>query len=476
MSEVIPYLLPVILLSVFAPTPSRAVEGTLSLEQYLGQALKDSPAVQASREIITGTEQTALEKNLIPRLFFQGGHTIDHREFSNEFLGGRLIQDNYTLGIEDQWTFGLNTKLSYNLLNNTTTNLPPIVFPPSGSNIYTSGQIELDITQPLWRNFFGVETRANQTVSESTSLASHYAERFKLKQLVATAETAYHALAITNALTKLQEDLVEHSRKILEWNTRRVRDHIADRVDELQSQANYQTRKLELMNSQVLIHTAKVNFNTLRDQPGEDVVEQVILPDSDTALALSIPEKADVTDDIKAAEQNERLTRANNELSLQKVQPDLNLIASAAFNGVDAYLSPAISQSFTTNSPYYYIGVKFSFPLYFNETSEIRAGHVKQQLAAEHTTVQTRLNTDQNWRDLASRFKEAKERLKLASEIVSRQKEKMDYERHRLDLGRTTTYQVLVFEQDYALAMITHLNIEQELLNLHSQLKVYAKD
>ena len=313
-------------------------------------------------------------------------------------------------------------------------------------------------------------------MNEAGSLATHYAEKFRLKQTIATAETAYHSLAVANELVKLQQDLLDRSKQILDWNSRRVRNHLTDRVDELQSQASFQSRQLDLISSKDSVNTSVLNFNALRNQTTDIINEEVVLPSPEFILSLVVPVKAEVTDDIKAAEQNERYNRANNELALQKAQPDLLFMATAAFNGVDPYSSAAIKSSFTTDNPYYMIGFKFTFPIYFWEASEMRAGRVKQQLSAEHVTVQKRIDTDQTWNDLSRRFGEARDRLKLANDLVSLQKEKLEYEKHRLDLGRTTTYQVLVFEQDYALALIARLTIEQEILNIHSQLKTYAKD
>lgn len=231
----------------FIPTTS-ALAATLSLNDYLKQVVQTSPGVAASQELIQGTVESSLEKDLpsMPSLFFQGTHTVDERQFSSSFLGGRTKSDNYSLGVQEQFDFGLNARLSYGLFSNNTSNLPAFIYPPNGTSIYTSAQTELDLTQSLWRNFLGKETRATEQVAEATSLASHYAEKFKLKQTLAAAETAYHTLAIASELVKLQRGLLDGSKRILDWNTRRVRNHLTDRIDELQSQADFQSRQLQL--------------------------------------------------------------------------------------------------------------------------------------------------------------------------------------------------------------------------------------
>ena len=463
------------LLGCLLLSPSARSE-SLSLETYLNQVMSGSPAVQASRDAIDGTLSTAKEGDLIsmPKFFANSTHTIDHRQFANSFFGGRTISDNFNLGFEKQFDFGLSAKLNYNLFNNNTTNLPAIIF-PNGVNAYTSAQSQLDLTQSLWRNFFGKETRASETLAEASALASHFGEKFKLKQTLAQAETAYYRTAIANESVKLEQELLNRSKQILEWTTKRVNNHLTDKIDLLQSRASTQARALSLESALSELRTATLQFNLYRNQPGDELKEQIPLVETSRILALKTPSKAEQTDDLKAAEQSERATRASQELSLQKAQPDLALFATAAFNGVDRWSSPAISNSLTTNNPYYVLGMKFSFPLYFLETSEIRSGRERQQLAAENTTRQKVLENHEQWRDLSRKFDEARARLKMAEELVGMQKEKLEYEKYRFNLGRTTTYQVLTFEQDYAQSLISRLQIEREILGIHAQLKTFAE-
>ncbi len=457
--------------------PSLAFGTPLTLEQYLDQVKGQSPAVQSSVSLIEGSQSTSKEKDLpfIPKFFVNTAHTIDHREYPAAFLYSRTVSDNFNLGFEKLFDFGLNAKLSYTLFNNDSTGVSQFVY-PNGVNIYTSGQTQLDLSQSLWRNFFGKESRAGEEIAEATSLASHYGEKFKLKQTLSQAENAYNRLAIANESVRLETELLDRAQKILDWTTKRVNNHLTDKIDLLQARASHQARKISLEAALNEQKSGKLAFNQFRDRSSNEVDEQVTLPSTDSILSLTVPKKAEVTDDIKAAEQSERITKASNELSIQKAEPDLSLFGTAAFNGVDRYLSPALGRSFSTQNPYYVFGIKFSFPIYFWETSEIRGGRVKQQLAAEATTRQKMLENNQTWSDLTQKLTEAQGRLKMANDLVNLQKDKLEYEKYRFNLGRTTTYQVLVFEQDYAQSLISRLRVEQEILGLHSQIKTYAQE
>jgi len=465
-------------LSVFAETTPANSSQQLTLDQYLEQVKKSSPGMNASSLQIQGTIEASKEGELVysPHFTFNGNYTNDKRQVTNFLLTGTVTSgDNMVFGVDEQFNFGLKANLSYNLTNTLTTGISPLLYPP-GKFQFSMGQIELDLTQSLWKNGFGVETRATATLAEASSLASHYSERYKLKQLLSQAETAYYKLGIAREAYRLQEEILDHAKKILEWSDRRARNQLADKSDMLQAKASYQQRQLDLEAMKNDQRSAQLTFNTLRDSTVEEVNESVAPINTQSILDIQAPKRAEVTDDVKAAEQNERVVVANNELSRQKAQPDLSLFGTIAYNGVDTYLSSALADSFSTKHPEYVIGVKFSYPLFFLDTSAVRSGRIKQQLAAESQTVQTRLDNAQNWVDLQKKFSETKGRLKMAEDLVVAQKEKLDHEKYRFNLGRTTTFQVLTYEQDYSQALITRLHIEQEILALHSQMKAYSEE
>lgn len=313
-------------------------------------------------------------------------------------------------------------------------------------------------------------------MSEASSLHDHYSEKFNLKKTVESAEDAYHALAIANEKVKLREEILERSKKRLDWISRRAKEHLNDKADQLQAENNYQQSEIDLLNDQEKMRSAKVNFNTARNVEGDQVTEAIILFPANEALSLGLPEKIEVSDNVKAAEQNERSIRGSNELAIQKQLPDLQFFGTVETNGTEAYRSQAVSDSMTFKYPYYKVGVKLTFPLALGEASTIRAGRNKEQLSAEFVTTQTRVDTEQTVRDLARRFEEIKARLKLAHSHVKKEKEQIDYERFRLEMGRTTTFQAIQLEQDYITAQISLLDIEQELLKVYSQFKIYAKN
>jgi outer membrane protein TolC len=463
-------------LLILITSASGSLAVPMSLEVYLNQVSGDSAAVKSSRSQIEGAALTAKEGGLptMTRLTLQGSFTDDQRQFPNPFQISTRSRA-LGLGFDKQFDFCLASKVSYNLASLN------YGAPSSFLRDYLGAQTQIDLNQSLWRNAFGKETRASADLAEAGSKAAEYAEMFKLKQTLAQAENAYNRLAIALESVKLERELLDRSKRILEWTEKRVKNHLSDRIDQLQTRSAYQMRLMSLKAAEQELTSAKIAFNQMRNLPSDETTlastEDPELIPTERVLSLSVPVRATETLDVKAAKESERVTKASNELSLQKVQPDLSVFASAGFNGIDfAGQQGALTRALTAQHPIYTAGLKLNFALDLSDTADIRAGRAKQQMAAEHLTRQKELESESAFRDLSQKFNEARLRLKMADELVSMQKEKLEYEKYRFNLGRTTTYQVLTFEQDYAQALISRLRIENEILALHSQLKTFAQD
>ena len=464
-----------LLISVFTGLSVFANPQYLQLDDYLEQVKTKSPGVKSSNLQVEGTKESSKEGDLIynTRFSFMGSYMDDQRKSSGLLAGSTSTSSSMLFAFDQQFSTGTAAKLSYTLANSNTLGINPI-FASAMQSKYSIGQTELDLTQSLWKNAFGIETRATSDLAEAASLASYYAEKFKLKQTFSQAESTYYRLAIARESYQLQQEVLDHSKKILDWADKRVRNQLADKVDMLQAKAAFQGRQLELEAAKNEQRSAQLAFNVLRSSTSDDVAESLEPLNTESILNIEAPKKAEVTDDIRAAEQSERVAISSNELSRQKAQPDLSLIGSIAYNGVNTIQSTAVKESFGTTNPMYKIGVQFTMPLFIGETSEIRSGRIKQQFAAEALTLQTKLTNAQTWDDLEKKFSEAKGRLKMADELVKAQKEKLDHEKYRFNLGRTTTFQVLTYEQDYEQSLITRLHIAQEILTVHAQMKAYS--
>lgn len=448
----------------------------LTLNQYLDQALGKSPAIESAKLNTEGALESSKEGNLLyaPQFFTNFTYTNNSREPANPFSGNQTIAQSLKVGFQKQFDFGLSSSLSHSIESSEIRGFPTS-FIPSGVLQNNIALTSLELNQSLWRNFLGKETQATEKAARASSLATHYSEKLKLKETMAAAETTYHRLALAREAVKLQLEVFERSRKILDWATRRVRNQLADKTDMLQAKAAFQAREIELIAQQEEERSARIAFNQARNIQS-DIVSETLMPVSyENVMGLAPIKKAESPDSVKAAEEAEHAMVASNEINRQKTLPDFSLFGQVGFNGLDqTRLSSALGESLSTRFPLYVVGVKFTAPLYVFDASDARAGRAKQQLAAEANTRQKRLETEQGWNELSQKFEDAKKRLKLVNSLVESQKEKLEHEKYRLNLGRTSTYQVLTFEQDYAQALINRIRIETEILSLHARMKLFG--
>jgi outer membrane protein TolC len=118
--------------------------------------------------------------------------------------------------------------------------------------------------------------------------------------------------------------------------------------------------------------------------------------------------------------------------------------------------------------------MRFDLPLVRGLASDALGGLRKEQFASELISRQKQNDLMNDWQDLTRRISELKKRLKLSRSISAAQKTKLAKERTRLTSGRTTTFQVLSFEQDYARARLAEINAKLELVRALAQLKLYG--
>ena len=75
---------------------------------------------------------------------------------------------------------------------------------------------------------------------------------------------------------------------------------------------------------------------------------------------------------------------------------------------------------------------------------------------------------------ITEQFELLNNQLHLAEQIQVNQPEKLKQEQKLLKNGRTTTFQVLQFEQDLLIAQTQYYNTKNKLLNLNAAVKLFS--
>ncbi|MGE3260635.1 MAG: TolC family protein [Bacteriovoracia bacterium] len=443
----------------------------ISVNDYLGQVQSQSPNYKASELSAEGQSLQKSTATLITAPYlFAGYQNLDDRQemMTPAFSGDRTQGNTYSVGLGMNTIVGLNAKYSFNVAHAEIKNATLLPLP----NYYTSYN-KLELTQSLLRNGFGSEVRARRDAQRWLHEARSLGDEFQLQMKLVEAENTFYRLAFARRAIQVQQAVLARAERILSWAKRRVNNQLGDRADLLQAQSSYDIRRLELQSALEEQRVAARAFNLLRNAPGDTVNEGLQLPTIEQTIHLVGSERKAARLDLAAAEAQTQATIASAQLEKEAVKPTLDVFANIAWNGRDAKRSEAIREAQKSSHSTTAFGVNLNLPLAFGAIDNSWKGLNMSQEAARLDLEHKRLAEDRDWRDLSARLVDARTRLELLQKIEDVQRDKFENERQRLLRGRTTTYQALMFEQDYAQSQLLSLRTQAEVLQVISQLKLF---
>lgn len=452
----------------FTQSLAAGAQEKLTLNQYLEQVKSRNEAYQAADFGRQAASQYAEEAKLIlsPVLFSNAQIADDAKpSFIPSFNYDKIISHTYNLGLSQNTRIGLQGKFTYSLMDTEYKGLAPA---------YYEAHPTIELSQSLWRNFFGRETRAQIEAGESQAKAKSFAQSFQADMLLIDAEKTYWRLALARENLKLANEAILRAQRIFNWSNRRVQLSLADKSDLFQASTLLQSRKLELKLAEDEMRSAAVSFNSARGEGLEEVKENLNSLDDSLIKSLKIPEQAHARADVLAARENSKAKKAQGILGVERNRPNLELFGSYAFNSREDSQSGAMDEAFSDERPTKIVGIRFSSPLDFSRKNKVQQGWELEAKAAELEYQRKTFEQERDWTELRRRFFETQERLQTAVELEKAQREKLNYERDRQERGRSTLLQVLTFETDLKNAEGLRLRTLAELLQIAAQMKLYG--
>jgi outer membrane protein TolC len=424
----------------------------LTLGDYLGQVERSNNGYRGLQLNRTGAELSSHVASLLfaPQAFTDFKVIYDPRDSHSPGIeGDTQVQRQFSVGLRQQTSFGLQLQLALDIDQGTLIGTDPALVPkPSISNTYVVPTYSLS----LWQNFGGRADRANQRMTEAQSLATSYGNAYGAQGLLVQAEGAYWRLASLREAIRLIKESLERARSILALDTQKSRRRLIDSSDLLLSQAAAQGKELELTAMQDEERSAASAFNTARGVESEIVADELPLPSIGEIAALKAPERRGPRGDIRAAEQEAIAAESGQEMAREKLLPNLNLFGSI-----------------------FAAGVAFSIPLDQSATQDARLGYARQGEAARASFEHKIFVEKGDWEDLIRKFAEAKRRLELASRLEEIQRKKYEDIRSRRSRGLTIAYQVFQYELDYLSAARDRIQAAGQVLGLNAQFKLYSQ-
>lgn len=443
----------------------------LTLNEYLESVKSQNSAYKGSTEQSEGAELLSREADLFftPQLFAEANIGSNGKP-NTPAMYDRVRSQSYLLGISQQFSFGLQSRLYYSMNRSEFVNATSAINPPK----YWDASPQLELTMPLWGGGFGRTAQANQEATRQASLAEKWNTEGQSVNILIGAEATYWKVAAWQDVVSIQEQALKAAQNIYDYVARKKKMNLGETADVVQAQALVEARTLELQIAKNEAQEAQRTFNKYLNKESNAPVAALQAVDYKALEAISVPaNRPGSRPDVQATEAQLAAAKAQSALALERNRPTLNVVGQYALNGRDEEMNEALKEAGQTEQDTAFIGLRFNMPLNFSATGDAKAGAMKKEKAAELNRNYALYAQEQDWINLTRNITDARDNMKLLSRIEQAQKTKLETERTRLKQGRTTTYQVLLFEQDYSQAAVSKVKSAVNILALQSQLKLY---
>ncbi len=314
----------------------------------------------------------------------------------------------------------------------------------------------LNLRQPLLKNAGIGTTKTAIRVAQSESQVSFQEYRQEMMRTISKATAGYWDFYQAQENLKLIQESVRIADKILIDNRQRHRTGKMAKTEVLEAMAGVDSRRALSSEAQhehrdaanrlsKVLSMAPTQGSVRLEATDKPVVDK--LDFDDQAIAQRAFELQP-----EYLEARQRLKKADIKLSFAKNQrwPELDLIASYGFNGLDFSRSESWDQIENGDFNSWSVGIEFRLPIGggIKSRSELKKAQLEiksQLLALKDIEVIMTNNIDTALHHIAS----AEEQRRYADGIVELRKRLLDAELARLNAGKSSTRLILEKEDDY---------------------------
>lgn len=444
----------------------------LNLEEYKSQVMAHDPQTLAVLEQKKGAELVVEQADFLTgvNLFANGSYLDDQRPTTNPgFQGNRTAVNNLAVGVQQQTRLGLKWSLSQNVQKTKIENASSTAVPVPE---YYDTFPKLELALPLWRNLLGRETSADQDRQKLQAQAQLKQAEINWIQRQSQIEETFYNLMSQQEAYEIQKDSLARAEKILDWSKGRVRRNLADEGDVYQSEAAVSARLIDLNNVETQLRIAARQFNALRGVQEEVVKEKLV------GLNLNLNQlKLDrtlqkVRKDLKAQSDLNLSNLASYSAQKERNKPNLDLTVQAHTQGRGETYTRSQRNTFE-DEDYLYVGLAFSMPLDQEKASNVRSGYdklVESQSLLEKARLR---DVGLTWQETVDQAEQLFKQLEILRNLEVIQRKNADSERGRLNRGRSTTFQVLSFEQEYNAVRAQRIQAEFRARQFLNQLSLF---
>lgn len=449
----------------------------LDFRSYIEGVERNNLDIQISRSrILQLTDAKAQpELEFSPQLFARALYADEKTTGINgiQSPGDQTKTLSQSFGVQKAWGPGVETRLSHSWMRVDVEGLPGI------DSAIWSNQFDLELRVNLWRNLLGRQRWANLRAARRALEAQIFSESFNVESALAQAEVAYWMASFAQERSRSLLDSLERARAILAWNQRRRSLNVVDDGDVLQSQAAVLRIQQNLEEAQRLEREARRQMQFLmgqEDLAGDRGAVWTLEPLSFDFSEMNVPPTWNRDDrlDYRAAQLSAIAAREEASAGRSALDPQLDLFARYGGRSLDSSFSKAQSQTFDHSFPQYEIGVELMLPLSVHQTRRAQSAQSRASDIADVQRSSLERRLDRRFYDLKEELTELISRIRVAKDLEQTQKRKLEHEDQRFRQGRSSSFQILSFQEDLAQSELGLLSLYAQLRQSIAQLKLYG--
>ena len=481
-----PAVAPSVTNAVLAPTYTNANTRAMSLQDCIQEALQHNLDVEIQRYnpqislynlraayggydptfSASGQHNYDVSGSILENGFEVPGSVSDQNSF-NSSIGG-------TLPTGLQYDFSGNVNQQYGAYNPGTTNASPFKS--------SEGSIQVQLKQPLLKNFWIDTTRLNIRVAKNRLKYSEQGLRQQIITSATAVENAYYELIYALENVTVQQEALELAQTQLDQDNQRVQIGTLailsvqqDESQVAQSQANLIAAQFTLVSDQntlknLLSDTNYVQWHDTDIRPTETLTAPVQTFNLQDSWRKGMAERPDLLQaQLNVEQQGIQLKFYRNQLF-----PELDLLGTYGYNGSGSQSYNDVFNQFNEgNRPFYSYGAQMTVPL-------SNVGPRNQYKSTKATLQQVTLQLKQFEQNVLVEIDNAVKQAQSNYQSVQATKQARIYAEAALDaeqktyaVGKATTFEVLQYQNNLTAARSQEIralaNYNEALANLAAQ-------
>jgi len=320
-------------------------------------------------------------------------------------------------------------------------------------------QLGVTLSQPLLKNAGRETTEVAISISRLSKFASIEHLKTRMINTVAQVRTEYYKLYSLREQLEVRKVSLELARKILSETRARVAAGVLPSMEILNAQFGAASREKDVIDAEKAVSDQLDVVRLLLQLEGRNDITVVDLPKQELyqPAEAELVKRALTRPDIKELKRTLEVNELQTRVYGNNLKPDLRLIASAGLAALDRTYSRDMEKLATVDSPYWSLGLSFSYPL-GNRAAE--NDYRKSRLKTEQTALQIKSLEESVIKDVRAAIRgitTGYKQIEVTERGRAYAEERLKAFIRKNEVGLATTKDVFDVENDLATAKNNHI-------------------